>query len=710
MSDTYEQDRSAHRGGAGPVTIDFSPGEDETGLVIDDAVERRQCTLRTSTAIAPRPIDTDRFRFPVDAAVAVEAESLTLPSVVATYVRDEAGEMLTAVEHFDCDEFDSGVYTVELEAPVKLYVRTTGPVTVSTSSNATTVERASAGEFLVGARSYHEQPATTITTTGEPRDVMRAVSALSSSLKSTSPERSFPSLRGHPPTIELGDELDVPPELSPPDTGVRIEVPPKLRYVYPVAPLAFYLGATVEPGPTPRLCTDDGLGYPLDAPDGFADEVERVLKRAFLLDCVVRTEGYYRIDLHERRELERRVDLDPADLYDRPLPDQLRAYLDVPYALVEDLVPEWKLSTHVDPTPENAELLPFLVNDLAVIRPPEAQPVTNSEAQMAALDEFTRDAFTRSAATNGDGDADGPSLVQPSRADSLEQAWAGSDAPVGASKASVQAFRNRLDRETSDGDIDITVVCNDDAMDEEGDVAESVYGSREELPFDVRIHRNLSTEALRLLLETDSDFLHYIGHIDEDGFDCTDGRLDASELDAVGVDAFFLNACRSYGQGMALIEGGAIGGVVTLTEVVNSGAVRVGKTMIRLLNQGFPLRAALDIAEDQSIVGGQYIVVGDGNVDVVQCEDRAPVLLQLENEGDELLLTPYHYPTRSHGMGSFSRIPAGNPDTNYLTSGPMDTMPVTAEGLRNVLAYDEVPVRYRDELLWSQNVSASDFL
>jgi hypothetical protein len=34
------------------------------------------------------------------------------------------------------------------------------------------------------------------------------------------------------------------------------------------------------------------------------------------------------------------------------------------------------------------------------------------------------------------------------------------------------------------------------------------------------------------------DFLHYIGHIDADGFECRDGRLDVRTLDRVGVDAF----------------------------------------------------------------------------------------------------------------------------------------------------------------------------
>ena len=36
-----------------------------------------------------------------------------------------------------------------------------------------------------------------------------ALSTLSSALKTTSVERSYPTLRGHPPALELGDALDV---------------------------------------------------------------------------------------------------------------------------------------------------------------------------------------------------------------------------------------------------------------------------------------------------------------------------------------------------------------------------------------------------------------------------------------------------------------------------------------------------------------------
>jgi hypothetical protein len=679
------------------VTISFERSDDGDGVTVLDSVERRQFTVETPAGVSPRPIPTDEFYFPVDAAVRLDTDRLRVPTVVGTYVRGPEGEMVAEIDYGADLDLPAGRYTIELCPPVKCYLRVEGPL--SMTADAGGIEIRTAGDSVhFGARSHHERPEATVTVTEDPRDVMAALSTFGSALKTTSVERSYPTLRGHPPAIELGDELSIPASLDAPDTGVTIEVPPELRYVYPVASLAYYLGASVEAGSTPRLVTDDGFSHALSGRYGFEESVARALKQLFLLDCCTRTEGYYTVDLHERRAVAGAVDLDFETLYDATVAEQVEAYLDVPYDVVAEQVPEWKLTTHVAPTPENAELLPFLVTDLAVIRLPSERSGAESPAQLEALSAFTRDSFTRSASEESLGS---PALVQPEQTDSIEQSWAGEDAPFGASKSSIQAFRNRLDREPSAGEIDITVVCNDAAMDEEGDLAEQVYGSREDLPFDVQTYRNLSVDALRAVIETDGDFLHYIGHIDESGFQCADGRLDARDIESVGVDAFMLNACRSYEQGMALLDGGAVGGVVTLAEVINSGAVRVGRTMVRLLNQGFPLRAALTIAKGESIVGGQYIVVGDGNVDVVQPESGLPYLLSVEGDGPEYEVSVVSYPNGDRGVGALFKPVVGGSNRHYLGSGTQGPFTVSESQFRTALTSEETPIQYDGELQWS---------
>ncbi len=299
-------------------------------------------------------------------------------------------------------------------------------------------------------------------------------------------------------------------------------------------------------------------------------------------------------------------------------------------------------------------------------------------------------------------------LVESETTDSLEQVWVGEDAPVGASKATTTAFRNRLERTPTEGNIDIAVVCNDQQMDEERSLADEVYGSREELPFDVTVHNELTVAELRSVLESETQFLHYIGHINENGFECVDGMLDAKRIDSVGVESFFLNACQSYEQGMSLIDAGAISGVVTLNDVINSGAVRVGMAMVQLLNRGFPLWAALDIARDRSIIGGQYIVVGDGTINVVQTESIVALTYTIESTDDAFELRPVTYHSNNGGMGGFVTPQLSGQKTSYLASGTLPSFTLTKEELEVLFLLENVPVHFDGQFTWSYSIDVDD--
>jgi hypothetical protein len=294
------------------VTISFDGRGNE--LIIQDPIERRTCTLRTLGTIRPEPVAGHPFPFPVDDAVRLSADRLRLSPPVAAYVRDADGEMVRSIEGIANEEIPEGIYSIELCAPIKLYFHVEEALSIGATFDEMSFEFESETVIVVGGRSFHRRPSGTVTTT-DPTDMMAAISTFGSALKTTSPERAFPTLRGHPPAIELGDELHVPADLQPPETGVTMKVPPTLESVFVVAPLAYYLGARVVPGNTPRIVADD-FEHPLDVARGFETAVEQVLKRAFLLDCVTRTEGLYPVDLYERRQLESTVELDFAALYD----------------------------------------------------------------------------------------------------------------------------------------------------------------------------------------------------------------------------------------------------------------------------------------------------------------------------------------------------------------------------------------------------------
>jgi hypothetical protein len=684
-----------------------------TELEVIDQVDRHRFALETPSSNAPTRTNTDRFRFPVDKAVTITTESLTLPIVVPVCVRDDNGAILTKVEHTAHETFPDDTYSLELFAPIKLCLRVDSTVTVTSDMTGMTIDFDTPTEVLVGAQSASKHPTTTITTTDDPEDVMAAVSTFGAALKTTAPERSMPSFRGHPPLLERGDELAVPETIDPPDTGVRLELPPEYRSIYVAAPLAYYLGASLVPSDTPRLVADTGFEHALDPACGFEREVERILKQVFFLDSLTQPEGLYPVSLHERQTIEPHVDLDFAALYDQSSAARLETYLDVPFSVLEDHLPEWKQTAHIAPIPSSAEMLPFTVNDLAVVRTPQAETGSASNLQAAAVDEFLRaDAVTRSSASHSPTSDD---YVKPEQAESLEQVWVDEGTPLGASKATITAYRNRLDRTPTDGDIEITVVCNeidhtpvcsdsDMEMTEERDLVNRTYGSRADLPFAVTVHRDVTTEELRSVLNTSTDFCHYIGHVNEDGFECVDGTLDAATLDTVGVDAFMLNACRSYEQGMALLEGGSIGGIVTLSEVMDSEAITIGRTLARLLNRGFPLNAALDIARDETLFGGKYTVVGDGGLAIAQAESRTPYLATVETNGDVFDVEFELYPTRQSGMGSVFVPYLENNEEYVLNSNQLQWGSVTREDLQNFLRLENAPVRFNGDLRWAHEL------
>ena len=660
------------------------------GLRIDDRIDRRNYTVRTGGDVDPSPADDDRFRYPIDVAVAFSTDRLEFSPTGAAFVHEADSSM--SVDLFDRETFPAGTYTVEMSGPLKLYVEVSGPCTVENKLNVLTVEMESADVVVLGARSQHERPATTVATTRDPVDVMRAVSTFGTELKTLGSKRSYPTLRGHPPAVAVGDEFSVPAGLEAPTGPVHVEVPADLEYVLPVASLAYYLGARVRPG-EPAAVVVDGRRYPLDDGGGFERGVERTLKRTFFLDCLVRTVDKRETPLSERETLEDGLEVDLEALYGRPAAERFERYMEVPHGKVEGEFPNWGLTAHVQSSEPGIEALPFLANDLAVVRVYDDLPAGSNDEQEALED------------AGSGGRVDAGDVVRPPEADSIDQAWVGPGVPVGASKTIPEAYWNWQEREPADDDaVEVAVVCNDEGMLEEGDTASEAYGSNLNLPFEVTLHDDLDVESLRLVLESDLDYVHYVGHVNDDGFECADGTLDAETLDTVGVDIAFLNACRSYDQGYRLTERGAVGAVVTFDDVYEEGALRIGKTMARLLNRGFPLRRALSIARDRSIVGSQYLVLGDGNADIAQARGLIPWVTEVDSVGpDEYRLRITTHPARSAGMGS-AFWPAIGEDSVFLAPKTLPPVEVSTDRLREYLDSGSFPVVVDGRFGWSRDL------
>ena len=353
----------------GDTRLSFETLADPPGFEIADNVEQLRYRLHTPEPVSPTPVPTDQFHFPVESGVRLVTDELVLPSVVSLFVRDDDGGMVSEIEHLDSESFGSGSYILELSTQIKTYIEVEGPVDITADLFELRFAFEEPTAVDVGVRSRHNRPAATVTTTEEPVDLMAAISTFGSALKSTSPERSFPTLRGHPPLVEVGDGFDAPASLSKPETDVAIELPRDWGDVYRASSLAFYLGADVRPGDE-RALVVDGDRYSLQSDHGFEREVTGLLKHVFFLDCVVRTEGLYTVDLHERAAVADDLEFDLSDAYEASLADRLASYLEVPRAVTRPHWPRWKQTVDVAPEPGRIESLPFVVNDLAEIRIP----------------------------------------------------------------------------------------------------------------------------------------------------------------------------------------------------------------------------------------------------------------------------------------------------------------------------------------------------
>ncbi|WP_049921410.1 hypothetical protein [Halopiger djelfimassiliensis] len=687
------------------MTITFEETTHPAGLEVYDSLEQRHLQVKTDGVVSSVTDEPEGFRFPVNKTCTIETDELYFDRLFSVTLHDRTGR---SEANFDVGEtvaLDERTQFVGLSGPIKLYCRTetAGTVDIGLTSIRITLERESTIEL--GARSLHDRPAGTITTPPDVESMMDAISVLPSALKTTSPERTWPTLRGHPPLIELGERLEVPDSIDRPDNdhGITVTVPPEYLPLYQAAPLAFFLGATIRPGPEPKLETPQ-FEYTLADTRSFGDDIARLLKRFFFLDCLVRNEGFFQYDLLELSVLEDELPFALGSMYETPLPARLERYLEIPYEVIDSHAPRWPLTAHVPDDPESIELIPFVVNELGLVREATgtvADAVSSADPSNAQL--VRSAAATRSPpSVTGDSEFVVPTVTD----ESVEHAWFGDAVPQNASKATIEAYRNQLDRGARSESIEILLVCNDARMIDEHDLLDEAYGTREELPFEIRSEFGVSSDRLASLLsEGGYDFVHYIGHATEDGLRCPDADLDVRSLESVDVGVFFLNACRSYEQGIALTRRGAFGGVSTYGDVANEDAVEAGETMARLLNRGFPLRGALEIAQQNSSLGDQYLIVGDGSVDIAQTDHGAPGIIELERRNeDEFGFSIRSYSTKEFKLGSVTESNLKSVADRHLTPGFTPFSGVEADSIQEYLIWIELPILIDDQLHWNDGV------
>lgn len=680
------------------VSITARQPGDEPGFVIYDSIEGRNLSFRTNNFVDLSEIDGDHFLYPTDSTYSIETSSLHLDTMVTVFVRSSSGQMVDRIRSHQRRELPRGSYYLEISATVKVYFHIEGPITFDAGADHLDIELDSIRTVEIGARSYHQHPAGIIETTTDPEDLMEAISAFSSSLKTTRPEMSYPTLRGHPPLLEIGDELSIPEVIDPKDTGITIEVPPQPRMIYPAASLAYYFGADLRPGEPPRIVIDDGFSYPLVTERWFEDEVAMVLKQVLLLDSVVRTEGIFANDLYERTLVEPHLEEDLETLYDLPLKNRIEEYLTVDFDDIEDAVPRWVMTAYVPPTAEGVETLPYLVNELAIIRNPRG---TRLDAPKARSSLGVPTGSDRAFLNDGNRVR---LLVRPELFDdSVEHVWFGDHVPIGATKGTIEAFEKKLSRPTKGPTLTIAVVSNDSGLVQEPDVLEETYRGRGDIDYEIDTYVQTTTAELRKILEKPYDFLHYIGETSSTGIHAIDGTIDMNSIDDVAVEAFFVDADHSFEEALALAKNGAIGGIGTVGTVNQDRALQVGRAIARLLNVGFSIRGAIDIIREELNGGDQYIVVGDGSVDITQSEAGHTFIVDvLERDSDEYSVALEASPAGIFRVGSSYTPHFKDSDLDFLAPGMTNIRyTMTKTELDDVMTWGYGPLRINGELHWN---------
>jgi hypothetical protein len=679
----------------------IEPLPDRAGLGLVDPQEGVRYELhmpdgRPRIDVDSPTVGEDDLPVPVDEFVGVITDRLVVPNDLRVDVRtldfDGRG---TLREHAPLDADTR--YLLELAStPCKVYLTAPGGWTVSRGDGRLEFAWPRRVDIDVAIRSMYDGPAATVTVPERVSADARAISLLGTGLDTLSPERSWPTLRGHPPLFERGDAFDAPDPLSPPASGITLRVPPRRAYLYPLAPLSYYIGATVEleQGADPGL---EAAGEWWALPrDDYCGTINRYLRRFVYLDCLCRTVGLYEDRLVEHADLAAAVE-DPVDweqLYELPPAERVAAYLQPRFDVVteRDLPPTWPTTVDLAAAPSALGLLPYVAGELALVRLPGdgagSRADRSSESRAAG------------SATPGGRERDDATAVHPPDVATPEHCWLRPERPLNACRPTPEAVRRWTEQSPGDAALSVDLVCNDPAMTDE--ILEDVYDVRDLLQLNLSFHLQLSRAELRETFEAQSDLVHYVGHVDEAGLRCTDGALDAAEV-TDAPQAVLLNACESYDQGRKLLDAGAVATVVTLSEISNLSATRVGQEFARLLSAGFRVRAAVNMLQEYVTIGDRYLSLGAGELQLVQAPSGTPYLLEVGpgSTEDRYSVQIRYFPTRAYHVGARTQPELSAVEQPHLAAGRSPTWEVDTDALRSYVSRERVPVDIGGQLVWS---------
>ncbi|WP_049923996.1 hypothetical protein [Halopiger djelfimassiliensis] len=549
-----------------------------------------------------------------------------------------------------------------------------------------------------GFKSPVDYPRHELTVEPSPDGVATALSHLTASIETTTADRVHRNYRGYPPLIEFGSETRIPEPVreATPETGIELVVPSRLSALFPVAPLAYYLGARLRTGDveTPVLrASRVGLRYEFDGSDRLATEAISLLRRAFFLDLLSSWADPGKPTVREYERLEA-VGIDLENWVDRPLAERIDHYLGLPTATVDEILPEWPYRMAVTPSIDHVSVLPHLLYDIAAITVPSEHDGRSSSqssecpgpgrSDSTATDPLSTCRWIRGRL--GDGELEAPS--DGTRGSSTYATFT----------ALPSAYENRLsDLEQRSDEREITVVFAADRVPESGrTTVVDRYARRSDVvsPAVERIDDPTRAELAEAFADG-ADFLHYVGDCDGSGLACRDGYLTPATLDENDVGLFQLDSPRSGAVATDLIETGSIAGVVgaDLPSTVDGS---VSTTIGELVLDGQSLATAHACASDGTNGAGGR-VVGDGTHRFVAKWKPSPVhTLSTDADGNVRAITvPFPVdPVGGHWRGS-------RPERKRLLPA-MITYEVAQDELDEFISGASIPIYYDGRFYWPE--------
>ncbi len=464
----------------------------------------------------------------------------------------------------------------------------------------------------------------TLYTTGDVEDVFRCVSRLCAGGQLYSPQKSSPPYRRAPPSIRIAGDIFDGGGIE--KQGFSFRLPPDLRALYSAAPLAYYLGASVDIDNSAHIALNSGgrIAIP-DHPD-FEAWTGEMLRRTFYLDCAVRY-AYASGGLLNGLDVKELLGLSAHEIFHMMPDERFLLYADPSLDIPE--LPVWHMAAYLDPVPENVEVLPFLLHSLSAIYVPRSIPTTERGIVSMSIRSFLGRQKEPDAGIN----AASHSIVVPALRKARSQLWFSEGYPVDAVKASAQAFVNGR-RYRKKANVRVGVICNEEAMAEEVDVIiEALSNTHASL----EIRWDAGVAAVTGAFARGFDILQLIGHCDGRGFKCSDGFARVSDIPENNTPMFFFNSCASHREAEKLIAKGSVCGVATLFRVLEEAAFDVCRNFYRMLGAGYPAFIALDAARECSVLGKEYLLIGDGSFTCFNSDGLKP-FYRIDRLGDEWTL------------------------------------------------------------------------